>query len=112
MAKKITVLIAVLFLFSCAQFVRAPVKYDLENLDKMFNAAIDKGTQLSYSIDEQDREHGLIKMSRRVGNSIYKLKIKFGPDKFTIEGEVDSDIINPFIGKDAETIEAAIKGAR
>ena len=111
MAPKISLFIAVFFLFSCAQFVRAPVKYDMQNLDKMFAAAVNKGTQLSYTMDEQDREHGLVKMSRKVGYSIYKIKVKFDPENFTIEGGIDSDLFNPFIGKDARAIEAAIKEA-
>lgn len=108
-------LIAVLFLFSCAHIVRNPVKYDLQeftnNYDKMFSAAISKGTQMSYTIDYQDKEYGLVKMSRKSGVSTYKIEVKFGEDNFTVKGDIDTDIFNPFIGADAKVIEDAIKEA-
>ena len=108
MARKICLLIAVLFMFSCAHIVRNPIKYDQQKYDKMFAAAISKGTQLSYAIDQQDKEYGLIKMSRKVIHSTYSIKVKFGPDTYTIEGGIDTDIFNPFINSDAKIIEDAI----
>jgi hypothetical protein len=115
MAKKISLLIAVLFLFSCAHIVRNQVKFDQEtfinNYDKMFAAAISKGTQMSYSIDHQDKEYGLVKMSRKSGVSIYTIIVKFSENGFMVKGDIDTDIFNPFIGADAEIIEDAIKEA-
>ncbi len=111
MTRKICLLITVLFLFSCAQIVRSPVKYDQQSFDTMFDAAIRKGTQLSYTIDQQNREYGFIKMSRRVINSTYLIKVKFGPDTFTVEGGIDTDILNPMIHRDVKIIEEAITRA-
>jgi hypothetical protein len=113
MAKKISLLIALLFLFSCAQIVRNPVKFDeqvfMNNYDKMFSAAISKGTEMSYRIDHQDKEHGLLKMSRKVIFSTYSITVKFDVDRFTVTGNIDTDLFNPFIGKDVRIIENAIK---
>jgi len=54
MAKKILALIAVFFLFSCAHIVRNPVKFDqqlyIDNYDKMYEAAIKKGTEMYYTL--------------------------------------------------------------
>ena len=115
MAKKISVLLAVLFLFSCAQIVRNPVKFDqqtfINNYDKMYSAAINKGTQMAYRIDHQDKEYGLVKMSRKVRFSTYTITVKFGEDSFSVEGNIDTDLFNPFIGADAKVIEDAIKEA-
>lgn len=115
MTKKISVLLAVLFLFSCAQIVRNPVKFDqqvfINNYDKMFSAAINKGNKMSYSIDHQDKEYGLVKMSRKVGYSTYTITVKFGEDDFTVKGGIDTDLFNPYIGEDAKVIEDAIKEA-
>lgn len=115
MAKIISLLIAVLFLFSCAQIVRIPVKVDpqifINSYDKMFLAAINKGTQMSYKVEYQNKEYGLLKMSRKFNVSTYTITVKFDEDSFTVKGEVDSDLINPFIGKDAKIIEDAIKAA-
>ncbi len=111
MTRKICLLITVLFLFSCAQIVRSPVKYDQQSFDAMFDAAIRKGTQLSYTIDQHNREYGFIKMSRRVINSTYLIKVKFGPDTFTVEGGIDTDILNPMIHRDVKIIEEAITRA-
>lgn len=115
MAKKISVLLAVLFLFSCAQIVRNPVKFDqqtfINNYDKMYSATINKGTQMSYKIEHQDKEYGLVKMSRKVGFSTYTITVKFGEDSFTVKGDIDTDLFNPFIGEDAKVIEDAIKEA-
>ncbi|MDI6742068.1 MAG: hypothetical protein QMD11_04935 [Smithella sp.] len=111
------VILSLLFLFSCAQGLRAPVNMEpqifMNNYDKMFGAAISKGTELFYGIDYQSRESGLIKMSRKVRYSTYTITVKFDDDNFTVKGEVDTDLINPFIGEDAEIIEdAIIKAAR
>lgn len=115
MTKKISILLAVLFLFSCAQVVRNPVTFDsqvfIDKYDKMFDAAISKGTLMSYHIDQQDREYGLIKMSRKSGNSTYTIVVDFDQDSFTVKGEINTDLINPFIGTDTELIEEAIKKA-
>lgn len=115
MAKKISLLLAVLFLISCAQIVRNPVKFDqqkfIDHYEKIFAAAIDKGTQMGYRIDRQDKEYGLIKMSRKAGNSTYAITVDFDEDSFTVKGEIDTDIFNPFIGEDAKVIEEAIKKA-
>lgn len=113
--KKLLLLIAVLFLFSCAQIVRNPVTFDpqvfIDKYDKMFDAAISKGTQMSYHIDQQDREYGLIKMSRKSGNSTYTIVVDFDENSFTVKGEINTDLINPFIGTDTALIEEAIKKA-
>ena len=113
MMKKIFLFLAILFLFSCAQIVRNPVKYDqqvfINNFDRMFSAAISKGGQMSYKIDYQNREYGLLKMSRKSGVSIYRITVNFDDDNFTVQGEIDSDIFNPSIGEDAKIIEEAIK---
>jgi len=113
MMKKIFLFLAILFLFSCAQIVRNPVQYDqqvfINNFDKMFSAAISKGEQMSYKIDYQNREYGLLKMSRKSGVSIYRITVNFDDDNFTVQGEIDSDIFNPSIGEDAKIIEEAIK---
>jgi hypothetical protein len=115
MAKRISLLLAVLFLFSCAQIVRNPVKYDqqkfIDSYDKMFAAAISKGTQMGYRIDRQNKEYGLINMNRKVGISTYSITVDFDEDSFTIKGEIDTDLFNPFIGEDAKVIEEAIKKA-
>lgn len=115
MTKKLSLLIAVLCLFSCAQVVRNPVTFEpqlfIDKYDKMFDAAISKGTQMSYHIDQQDREYGLIKMSRQSGNSTYTIVVDFDQDSFTVKGEINTDLFNPFIGEDAKLIEEAIKKA-
>jgi hypothetical protein len=115
MIKKLSVLLAVIFLFSCAQIVRNPVKYDqqvfINHYEKMFSAAMNQGTRMSYKIDYQNREYGLLKMSRKVGVSTYRITVKFDDDNFTIKGDIDTDIFNPFIGEDAKIIEEAIKNA-
>jgi uncharacterized alpha/beta hydrolase family protein len=115
MAKKISLLFAVLFLFSCAQIVRNPVKLDqqkfIDNYEKMYVAAINKGTQMGYKIDRQDKEYGLITMSRKAGNSTYTITVDFDEDSFTVKGEIDTDLFNPLIGEDAKIIEEAIKKA-
>jgi len=112
MAKKISLLLAVLFLFSCAQIVRNPVKFDqqkfIDKYEKMFAAAITKGTQMGYKIDRQDKEYGLITMHRKVGISTYSITVDFDEDRFTVKGEIDTDLFNPFIGEDAKVIEEAI----
>jgi hypothetical protein len=112
MAKKIFLLVAVLFLFSCAHIMTNPVKYDQNDYDKMFAAAISKGTQMGYTIGYQDKESGLVKMSRKSGVSTYTIEVKFGEDSFTVKGDIDTDIFNPFIGADADVIEDAIKAAK
>ena len=111
MVRKISIFIVLLFLVSCAQIVRAPVKYDYRNYDKMFSAAVSKGKQLSYTIDEQNKEYGIVKMSRKAGHSTYKIKVDFGADSFTIEGGIDTDLFSPSIGQDVRAIEDAIKEA-
>ena len=115
MMKKFFLFLAILFLFSCAQIVRNPVQYDqqvfINHYDKMFSAAMNQGTRMSYKIDYQNREYGLLKMSRKVGVSTYRITVKFDDDNFTIKGDIDTDIFNPFIGEDAKIIEEAIKNA-
>lgn len=115
MTKKMSIFLAALFLFSCAQIVRNPVKFDqqvfINNFDKMYAAAINKGTQMAYKIDYQNKEYGLVKMSRKVGNSTYRITVDFGEDDFTVKGDIDTDLFNPFIGDDAKVIEDAIKNA-
>jgi hypothetical protein len=111
MAKKIFLLVAVLILFSCAHIVRNPVNYDQTNYDKMYAAAISKSTQMGYTIDYQDKEYGLMKMSRKSGVSTYSIEVKFGEDSFTVKGDIDTDIFNPSVGSDAKVIEDAIKEA-
>jgi hypothetical protein len=115
MAKKMFLFIAVLFLFACAQIERNPVKYDqqvyINNYDRMFAAAINKGTKMAYTIDKQDKEYGVVKMSRKVGYSTYAITVKFGEDDFKVKGEIDTDLFNPFIGEDAKAMEDAIKDA-
>lgn len=115
MIRKISLLLAVFFLFSCAQIVRNPVKFDqqvyIRNYDKMFSAAVTQGTRMSYKIDYQNKEYGLLKMSRKVGVSTYRVTVKFDDDGFTISGDIDTDIFNPFIGEDAKIIEEAIQTA-
>jgi len=115
MMKKFFLFLAILFLFSCAQIVRNPVKYDqqvfINHYDKMFSAAMNQGTRMSYKIDYQNREYGLLKMSRKVGVSTYRITAKFDDDGFTISGDIDTDIFNPFIGEDAKIIEEAIRTA-
>ena len=108
MVRKIFLFIVILFLLSCAHITRSPVRYDYGNYDRMFAAAISKGTQLAYAIDDQNKEYGLIKMSRKVGNGTYSIQVKFGPDSFSVAGGIDTDLINPFIDKDAQAIEEAI----
>lgn len=66
---------------------------------------------MSYHIDQQDREYGLIKMSRQSGNSTYTIVVDFDQDSFTVKGEINTDLFNPFIGEDAKLIEEAIKKA-
>jgi hypothetical protein len=115
MARKLCLLIAVLFLFSCAQMEIMSAKYDrqkfMDNYDKMFSSAINKGTQMSYKIDSQDKEYGIVKMSRKAGYSTFTITVDFGEDDFIVTGEVDTDLFNIFISKDAEAIENAIKKA-
>lgn len=112
MIKKIAIFFAVFFLLSCAQIVRNPVKFDqqvfIDKYDKMFSAAISKGTQMSYHIDQQDKEFGLVKMSRKDGFSTYSIVVDFDQDSFTVKGEINTDLFNPFIGEDAKLIEEAI----
>jgi len=74
----------------------------------MFAAAITKGTQMGYKIDRQDKEYGLITMHRKVGISTYSITVDFDEDRFTVKGEIDTDLFNPFIGEDAKVIEEAI----
>lgn len=115
MTKKISLLLAILFLLSCAQIVRNPVKFDqqkfIDSYDKMYGAAINQGTHMGYRIDRQDKEYGLITMSRKAGNSTYTITVDFDEDRFTVKGEIDTDLFNPFIGEDAKIIEEAIKKA-
>lgn len=115
MTRKFSLLLAVFLLFSCAQIVRNPVKFDqqvyINNYDKMFSAAVTQGTRMSYKIDYQNKEYGLLKMSRKVGVSTYRITAKFDDDGFTISGDIDTDIFNPFIGEDAKIIEEAIRTA-
>ncbi|MBN1363173.1 MAG: hypothetical protein JW976_00060 [Syntrophaceae bacterium] len=115
MAKKIFALIAVFFLLSCAHVVRNPVKFDqqvyIDNYDKMYEAAIKKGTEMYYTIDHQDKEYGLIKMSRKSWVSTYTITVDFDEDSFTVKGDIDTDIFNPLIGEDAKEIEEAIMEA-
>lgn len=111
MVRKICIFIILLFLVSCAQIVRAPIKYDYRNYEKMYAAAIAQGTRMSYTIDEQNKEYGIVKMSRKAGHSTYKIKVDFGADSFTIEGGIDTDLFNPSIGKDVQAIEGAIEEA-
>lgn len=115
MTKKMSIFLAALFLFSCAQIVRNPVKFDqqvfINNFEIMYAAAINKGTRMSYKIDYENRDYGLVKMSRKVGNSTYRITVDFGENDFTVSGEIDTDLFNPFIGEDAKTIEDAIKNA-
>ena len=111
MVRNISLFIVLLFLISCAQIVRTPVKYDYRYYEKMYAAAIAQGTRMSYTIDEQDKEHGIVKMSRKAGHSTYKIKVDFGADSFTIEGGIDTDLFNPSMGKDVRAIEDAIKDA-
>lgn len=112
MMKKLICLLAALFLFSCAQAVRAPVKMEpnafMRNYDTMFSAAMNKGTELFYTIEEQNRQTGLIKMTRKVKYSTYMITVKFDEDSFTVKTNVDTDIINLFIDNDAQMIEAAV----
>lgn len=112
MTRRMMFLLIVLFLFSCAQTLRAPVNIEpqifMHNYDKMFAAAISKGTELFYRIDHQNRKSGLIKMSRNVRYSTYSITVKFDDDSFTVKSEVDTDLINPFVGEDAKIIEEAI----
>ena len=111
MVRNISLFIVLLFLISCAQIVRTPVKYDYRYYEKMYAAAIAQGTRMSYTIDEQNKEYGIVKMSRKAGHSTYKIKVDFGADSFTIEGGIDTDLFNPSMGKDVRAIEDAIKDA-
>jgi len=76
--------------------------------DRMFAAAISKGTELFYKVEHQNRQSGLLKMNRKVKYSTYSITVKFDDDSFTVTGGVDTDVFNPFIGEDAKIIEEAI----
>lgn len=115
MAKKIFLLIAALILFSCAQVVRTPIQLDQQtfnnNYGRMFTAAISKGTEMSYTIDYQNKEYGLLKMSRKEGHGVYRIVVDFGNDNFTVQGGSDTDLFNPDIDKETKAIERAIRDA-
>jgi hypothetical protein len=112
-AKKLVFISSVLLLSACSlAALRQPVSYDPQsfenNYDNMFSAAISAGAVMSYEVEYQDKEHGLLKMIHRVGNSTYRITVVFAQTNFRAQGEVENDLLNPFIASQVKKVEDAI----
>ena len=112
MVKRISVLVAILFLLSCGLALRNQINVDphkiKKNYNKMFSAAIYEGAQMHYTVEYQDKENGLLTLVRTEHKYTYRITVKFNKDNFKVKGEVENEIVNPFIDSEAKRVEDAI----
>jgi len=77
----------------------------------MFSAAIIKGAEMSYQVENQDKENGLLTLTHKIGTTTYRITVMFKEDSVTVRGQVAEDFVNPFINGDVQKIEDAIRAA-